>query len=141
PLRSGSCDVVAEAANGVDAVALARETRPDVAVFDVSMPRLNGVEVVRRIRADSQRREFSSSACTRIATDAARARGVPPHYRGQADKGNRPGNDDQREDGGESPRAPDGKAPGRQFGHARAICRSRGCFSSRVGSQARVKVQ
>ena len=51
-LKSGSCDVVAEAANGIDAIALALETRPDVAVLDVSMPRLNGVEVVRRIRAE-----------------------------------------------------------------------------------------
>jgi CheY-like chemotaxis protein len=51
-LRSGRCDVVAEGANGVDAVVLARETRPDVAVLAVSMPCLNGVEVVHRIRAE-----------------------------------------------------------------------------------------
>ena len=51
-LKSGSCDVVAEASNGVEAVELALETRPHVAVLDVTMPRLNGVEAVRRIHAE-----------------------------------------------------------------------------------------
>jgi len=51
-LKSGNCDVVAEASDGVEAVELALETRPDVAVLDVTMPRLNGIEVVRRIHAE-----------------------------------------------------------------------------------------
>src|SRR5262245_15063816 len=51
-LKSGACDVVGEATNGLEAIELALETRPDVAILDVTMPRLNGVEVVRRIRAD-----------------------------------------------------------------------------------------
>lgn len=51
-LRSGACDVVAEATNGLEAIELALETRPDVAVIDLAMPRLNGVEVVRRIHTE-----------------------------------------------------------------------------------------
>ncbi len=47
---SGCCEVVAEAANGVEAVEKALETRPAVALVDITMPRLNGIEVVRRIR-------------------------------------------------------------------------------------------
>jgi len=47
---SGVCQVVAEAADGIEAVEKAMATRPDVAVVDISMPRLNGVEVVRRLR-------------------------------------------------------------------------------------------
>src|SRR5215203_6492295 len=42
--------VCAEAANGREAVELAIETRPQVAVLDFSMPELNGLEATRRIR-------------------------------------------------------------------------------------------
>jgi DNA-binding NarL/FixJ family response regulator len=42
--------VCAEAANGRDAVDLAVQTRPQVAVLDFSMPELNGLEATRRIR-------------------------------------------------------------------------------------------
>jgi DNA-binding NarL/FixJ family response regulator len=41
--------VVAEAADGVDAVALARRLRPDVCLVDIRMPRLDGVEVTRAL--------------------------------------------------------------------------------------------
>ena len=44
---------VGAAANGTEAVDLARETQPDVVVMDLNMPGLNGVEATRRIVADS----------------------------------------------------------------------------------------
>lgn len=47
---SGECEVVAEASNGMEAVEKSLATRPDVAVLDFSMPRLSGLEVVRRLR-------------------------------------------------------------------------------------------
>jgi DNA-binding NarL/FixJ family response regulator len=46
---SAEIEVVAEAGDGAEATRKALETRPDVAVLDVSMPRLNGVEAARRI--------------------------------------------------------------------------------------------
>lgn len=49
---SGDCDVVAQAADGMSAVELALKTRPDVVVVDISMPRLNGIEVVRRLHKE-----------------------------------------------------------------------------------------
>lgn len=41
--------VVAEAADGAEAVELARSIHPDLAVLDVSMPRLTGLQAVREI--------------------------------------------------------------------------------------------
>jgi two-component system, NarL family, response regulator NreC len=43
--------VVADAANGRDAVSLAEQHRPDVVVMDVAMPILNGIEAARQITA------------------------------------------------------------------------------------------
>ena len=43
-------EVCAEAANGRDAVEKARDFKPDVAVLDIGMPLLNGVEATRQIR-------------------------------------------------------------------------------------------
>ena len=42
-------DVVGEAANGREAVTLARELRPDVCLFDIRMPQMDGVEATRHI--------------------------------------------------------------------------------------------
>jgi DNA-binding NarL/FixJ family response regulator len=43
--------VIAEAGNGRDAVALAESLKPDVAVIDIAMPLLNGIEATQRICA------------------------------------------------------------------------------------------
>jgi DNA-binding NarL/FixJ family response regulator len=50
-------EVVAEAADGKDAIAKANETRPDVAVLDSMMPLINGAEVTRQIRARLRKTE------------------------------------------------------------------------------------
>ena len=52
---SGDCTVVAQASDGVEAVEQAVATSPDVAVVDIGMPRLSGLEAVRRIRHEAPR--------------------------------------------------------------------------------------
>ena len=45
--------VVGQASDGTDAVAVVAQTKPDVVLMDVRMPRLNGVEATRQIRAQT----------------------------------------------------------------------------------------
>jgi DNA-binding response OmpR family regulator len=50
-LRRDGFDVIV-AHDGGEALVLAQERRPDVAVLDIGMPKLDGLEVLQKIRAD-----------------------------------------------------------------------------------------
>ena len=48
--RFGTLDLVGEAADGAEALEVIREASPDVALLDVRMPGLDGLEIARRLR-------------------------------------------------------------------------------------------
>src|SRR4051812_47981429 len=48
-LERAGYEVVGEAKDGEEAVALARELEPDLAVLDVKMPRLDGIDAARKM--------------------------------------------------------------------------------------------
>ena len=50
--ESGDIEVVAEAADGREAVLAVRRYLPDVAVIDISMPVLDGLEVITQLKAE-----------------------------------------------------------------------------------------
>jgi two-component system NarL family response regulator len=51
-------EVVGEAADGVEAIAQYRKHLPDIALIDLRLPRLTGVEVIERIRMETPNARF-----------------------------------------------------------------------------------
>jgi DNA-binding NarL/FixJ family response regulator len=50
---TGTCQVVAEASDGLLAAQLAEKHRPGILILDLNMPRLHGLEVLRQVRTSS----------------------------------------------------------------------------------------
>jgi len=63
-------DVVGEAANGLDAVKVARAERPDVMLMDIRMPEMDGLEATRLITADPALRTVRILVLTTFDLDA-----------------------------------------------------------------------
>ena len=65
------CDVI-EAADGEEALALAHTARPDVILLDGIMPKLNGFDVCRRLKADPATTHIPVFLVTALQEDSVR---------------------------------------------------------------------
>ena len=88
--QSGDCSVVAQAADGVEALAIAERARPDLIIMDVIMPNKDGVEACREIMQrlpDTQVLILTSSTADDaiIEAAAAGAAGYLQKYSGRDD--------------------------------------------------------
>jgi DNA-binding response OmpR family regulator len=72
--------------DGEAALAAAAERTPSVAVLDVSMPRLDGLETARRLRERAETRTVPIMLLTARVTDADRERGRDAGVDAQLDK-------------------------------------------------------
>jgi len=75
--EQGDIEVIAQAGDGEEAVKLASQLRPDVAVLDVAMPKLNGIEATKSIKA----------ACPNTAVLIVSAYGYGPYVLGAIEAG------------------------------------------------------
>ena len=73
-LRRDGFDVIA-ARNGEEALTLAQERQPDIAVLDIGMPKLDGLEVLQRIRSDQTLTEMKVLLLTAKAQESDVRRG------------------------------------------------------------------
>lgn len=62
-------EVVGQAADGNEAIALAHRLRPDVCLFDIRMPNLNGVEATRRLAGPDVQDPMAVVVITTFDTD------------------------------------------------------------------------
>jgi two-component system response regulator AlgR len=70
-------EVVAEAGTGEEAVRLAAETKPDIALLDIRMPGVNGIEAAHHLnRLDSPPAIVFATAYDEFAIDAFEARAI-----------------------------------------------------------------
>jgi two-component system cell cycle response regulator len=67
---------VLTANDGFAALSLAQEERPDVILLDVMMPRLDGFEVCRRLKADARTQDIPVVMVTALSEPADRVRGL-----------------------------------------------------------------
>ncbi len=70
--------VVGEAGNGITAVSLARELRPDLVIMDIQMPWISGLELIEQLKADESLKDIPIMAVTAYAGagDEDRVRGA-----------------------------------------------------------------
>lgn len=66
----------ATAASGREALALIEEQRPDLVLLDISMPEMDGLEVLRRLRDQSETQTLPVAMVTALGDPATRARAI-----------------------------------------------------------------
>jgi CheY-like chemotaxis protein len=81
---------VAVAANGAEALAMAQDEKLDLILLDLSMPRMNGWDVARALKADEATAKVPLVACTAHAMTGDRERALAVGFDGYLAKPYRP---------------------------------------------------
>jgi two-component system cell cycle response regulator DivK len=77
---------ILEAADGEEALALAKSNKPGLALIDIQMPKLDGLQLVRLIRADSDLRDIPTIALTAYAMRGDREKAIEQGFDGYVTK-------------------------------------------------------
>ena len=77
---------IIEADNGEDGVRLARERRPRLVLMDIQLPGIDGIEALRRLRADDTTRGIPVIAVTASAMDRDRQKIMAAGFDGYQSK-------------------------------------------------------
>jgi two-component system, chemotaxis family, protein-glutamate methylesterase/glutaminase len=63
--------VIGEAGDGVSAVAMAMTSKPDIIVLDIEMPKMDGLEVMKRLRLFSKAKVVILSSVAQVGSEVA----------------------------------------------------------------------
>lgn len=75
-VRKAGLDLVASVGDGALAIAAIREHRPDLAILDVAMPELSGLDVCRRVRSDDSMGDIRILLLSASVDEASRSVGI-----------------------------------------------------------------
>lgn len=64
-------NVIGEAADGVSAVAMAMTAKPDIIILDIEMPKMDGLEAMKRLKLFSPAKVIILSSVAQIGSEAA----------------------------------------------------------------------
>lgn len=64
-------DIVGEAGNGLAALEMVKQTRPDVILLDIEMPEMDGIECLKRLRLSSPAKVVVVSSVTQAGSPQA----------------------------------------------------------------------
>ena len=64
-------NVIGEAADGVTAVAMAMTAKPDIIILDIEMPKMDGLEAMKRLKLFSKAKVIILSSVAQVGSEAA----------------------------------------------------------------------
>lgn len=73
-LKAEGFDII-QASNGEEAIQKAKETKPNVVLLDVMMPKINGFDVLKQLKEDPETKDIPVIILTALIQDVDRAQG------------------------------------------------------------------
>jgi len=67
--------VITQASNGEEAIKLARETKPQIILLDIMMPKVNGFDVLKSLKADPATKDIPVIVLSALIQDVDRVEG------------------------------------------------------------------